>query len=160
MDIRLKKRSECDSAFLFHLFSQIKKAELHFDLYPEDISSQIFQMQFNAWEQMVHTNYPGCGDFLITCDSEKAGRLQVDRDSEEFRIINISLLPSFRNRGVGTKIIRDILAEARQKGKPVYLEVDKNNPAVKLYLRLGFKVCQENELKFSMKYQQNQDVCF
>lgn len=152
MDIRLRKRSECDSAFLFQLFSQIKKVELHFDLFPEEISSRILQMQYNAWEEMVRTRYSGSDDFIIMFDSERVGRVQFSETAEELRIINISILPLFQGEGIGTEILRKLLTDATRKKLQATLEVDKSNPAINLYRRLGFTEYQDGQLKTLMKY--------
>ena len=52
--------------------------------------------------------------------------------------MDIALLPPYRNAGIGTAILRDILAEAAVAQKPVRIHVEKFNPALRLYERLGF----------------------
>jgi ribosomal protein S18 acetylase RimI-like enzyme len=47
-------------------------------------------------------------------------------------------------------LIKDLLREARAKGKPVSLSVVRHNPAQRLYERLGFKVIGEDEIKLHM----------
>ena len=57
----------------------------------------------------------------------------------------------FRNKGIGTKIIKEIL----QENKVVYLWVYKENEkAISLYKKLGFKVVDETDTRFFMKYEQ------
>jgi ribosomal protein S18 acetylase RimI-like enzyme len=151
-DILLKERTENDSEFFIKLFGEIKSSELFLDSWPEPVRCQMINMQYNAFMQSITTEFPHHIDYLIWHQSEKAGRLQLDKNKEAYRIINISLLPAFRNKGIGTRIINDILIEANRKGIPVFLEVDRINPAQNLYFRLGFKVIQQDEIKYSMKY--------
>ena len=66
------------------------------------------------------------------------GRLYVARWQDEIRIVDIALLPPYRNTGLGTTILRDLLAEAAVAHKPVRIHVEKFNPALRLYERLGF----------------------
>ena len=66
------------------------------------------------------------------------GRLSVARWRDEIRIVDIALLPPSRNAGIGTAILRDLLAEAAVAHKPVRLHVEKVNSALRLYVRLGF----------------------
>jgi ribosomal protein S18 acetylase RimI-like enzyme len=152
MDIQLKIRDENDSKFLFQLFSEIKTAELNANAWPESMRNQLILMQYNGYEQMIKSEYPNAEDYVIIADNKKTGRLQLEVDDSSIRIINISLLPAFHGNGIGTKIIKDVLAQADLKNKPVYLEVDKVNQAFTLYKRLGFNICGEDEIKYSMKY--------
>jgi ribosomal protein S18 acetylase RimI-like enzyme len=150
MNIQLEIRTESDSGFFMELFGEIKSSELLLNTWPEQIRHQMITMQFQAFEQSIITEFPGSIDFLILFNSVKAGRLQINKDEKEIRIINISLLPAFRNKGIGSKILNNIIIEASHT--PVFLEVDKTNPAQKLYSRLGFKIVQQNEIKYLMKY--------
>jgi GNAT superfamily N-acetyltransferase len=63
----------------------------------------------------------------------------------------VDLRPAFQNRGVGSIILNRLLANAAAKGKPVELSVLKNNPARRLYDRLGFAVVSEDEMKYFMR---------
>ena len=138
MDIQLKKKNESDDEFLFRLFGEIKIAELNLYAWPELMKNQLVSMQYNAYKQMIKNEYPNVEDYVISANNEKAGRLQLDVKDSGIRIINISLLPAFHGNGIGTKIIKDILAEADLKNKPVYLEVDRVNPAFNLYCYCQF----------------------
>jgi len=66
------------------------------------------------------------------------GRLYVARWQDAIRMVDIALLPPYRNAGIGTAILRDLLAEAAVAHKPVRIHVEQCNPAVRLYERLGF----------------------
>ena len=58
-------------------------------------------------------------DLLIMLrDAVPVGRLSVARWEDEFRIVDIALLPPYRHAGIGTAILRDILAEAAVAQKP------------------------------------------
>jgi ribosomal protein S18 acetylase RimI-like enzyme len=152
MDIQLIKKDESDTEFLFQLFGEIKIAELNAYAWPEQMLNQLIAMQYNGYEQTIKHEYPNADDFVIMVNSENAGRLQLDKNENGFRIINISLLPAFQKNGIGSKIIKDVLTEADLKNKPVYLEVDRTNPAFNLYKRLDFEVYDQDELKYSMRY--------
>ena len=66
------------------------------------------------------------------------GRLYVDRWPREVRIVDISLLPEHRGRGLGGALLAAVFAEADAAGKPVSIHVERFNPALRLYTRLGF----------------------
>jgi predicted GNAT family acetyltransferase len=75
---------------------------------------------------------------VIEMDGEAVGRLYVARWPEEIRIIDIALLPQHRNGGIGSSLLADLCREAAAAGKPVTIHVERFNPALGLYHRLGF----------------------
>jgi ribosomal protein S18 acetylase RimI-like enzyme len=158
LNIQLKPRTESDSEFFAELFGEIKNSELLLDNLPEPIKHQLLWMQFSSFDRQMNMEYPENIDYLITCHSEKAGRLLLHKDENSIRVLNISLRNNFRNRGIGSSLLKDIIGEANKTHKSIHLEVDKINPAMNLYSRLGFKVVHENELKYFMKYSCNETI--
>jgi len=65
--------------------------------------------------------------------------------------VNIQIMPAYQRQGVGTTVIRDILAKASRKGLPTTLWVMKVNPARELYERLGFEVAEETPTHYRME---------
>ena len=62
----------------------------------------------------------------------------IDHDTPE---LAISLLPPFRNHGIGTKLMTKLFDVLRTNGyKQTSLSVQKDNPAVRFYQRLGYTV--------------------
>lgn len=76
-------------------------------------------------------------------DGEPAGRLYVARWEKELRIVDVALLPEFRGRGIGEGMIRELIEEAETAGKPLTIHVERENPAMSLYSRLGFSPKKE-----------------
>jgi ribosomal protein S18 acetylase RimI-like enzyme len=66
--------------------------------------------------------------------------MYIHRQTEEIRLIEITILPELRNRGLGEYLIRNLMEEAAGEGKAVRIHVEHFNRALKLYERLGFKV--------------------
>ena len=67
-------------------------------------------------------------------------------------IHTICIVPEHQNRGIGTEVIRSVIAEAKEQKMPLYLSVLKVNPARRLYERLGFGVIEETKHHFRMKF--------
>jgi len=88
---------------------------------------------------------------IVTADDRDIGMLKVVHETARWRLVQLQLLPDCQRRGVGTSIIRDLLAEARRQRIPVTLSVLKVNPARELYLRLGFRVVIENKDAYEMR---------
>ena len=78
-------------------------------------------------------------------DGQPAGRLYVSREEDDIRIVDVALLPEYCNRGIGTTLLRGLQSEAAAAGKPLAtagrllrIHVERFNPALRLYERLGF----------------------
>ena len=97
-------------------------------------------MQFDAQDRHYRQHYPRATFDVIVVDGQPCGRLYVNRSAEEIRIIDISLLPAFRGKGIGTLLLTGLLDEATAAGSTVSIHVERFNPAMRLYIRLGFSV--------------------
>jgi ribosomal protein S18 acetylase RimI-like enzyme len=80
---------------------------------------------------------------VVLRGEEPIGRLYLDRWPAEHRVIDIALLPAHRGRGYGGALMQDLVDEAIASSKAVSIHVEKNNPARRLYERLGFVVAGE-----------------
>ena len=101
------------------------------------------RQQFAAQHVWYQEHYVGAQFDVILVDSLPAGRLYVHRRPNEIRLVDITLLPEYRKGGIGTSILRDLLAEGEAAGKPVTIHVEVYNPAMRLYERLGFRPIEE-----------------
>ena len=52
--------------------------------------------------------------------------------------MDVALLPDQRGAGIGTSMLKGLMAEAQRAEKPVRIHVEGFNPALRLYERLGF----------------------
>ena len=82
---------------------------------------------------------------MVERDGRPIGRLYRDLRKDEIRVVDIALLTGERGRGVGGRLMRDVLAEARERGLAVRIHVERTNPARRLYDRLGFRIVEEGE---------------
>lgn len=72
----------------------------------------------------------------------------VDDETPSFAI---SLLPEYRNKGIGTVLMRQMLSLLKECGyKQASLAVQKANYAVRMYKEVGFEIIDENEEEFIM----------
>ncbi len=76
---------------------------------------------------------------------------------DETPSLAISLYKEYRGKGIGTELLRQMLDMLKKCGcKQVSLSVQKENYAVKLYVRVGFKVVKENDEEYIMVYRTNE----
>ena len=72
----------------------------------------------------------------------------VDDDTPSFAI---SLLKEYRNQGIGTRLMMEMLELLRKMGyEKASLAVQKANYAVKMYENVGFKIVDENDEEYIM----------
>ena len=72
----------------------------------------------------------------------------IDGETPSFAI---SLYEEYRNMGIGTALMRDMLELLKNKGyKQTSLSVQKANYAVRMYQKVGFEVIDENEEEYIM----------
>lgn len=73
----------------------------------------------------------------------------VDDETPSFAI---SLYKNYRNYGIGTALMKKMLAALKEKGyRQASLSVQKTNYAVKMYKNVGFEIVNENEEEYIMK---------
>ena len=76
---------------------------------------------------------------VVMVGGEPAGYLEVEQRPTQVHVANIVLVPEVQGRGIGTRILQDVIADATARRLPVHLQVMKGNPARELYERLGFR---------------------
>ncbi|MEC8482484.1 MAG: GNAT family N-acetyltransferase, partial [Pseudomonadota bacterium] len=74
------------------------------------------------------------------------GRLYLDRTDDEFCILDIALLPQYRNLGIGSYWLNRVIDEAHSVEKTVRIHVERNNPALSLDHRLGFQIIEQGDV--------------
>jgi ribosomal protein S18 acetylase RimI-like enzyme len=85
---------------------------------------------------------------IVTVDGRRAGWLTVRRQPDAIHLDQIYLSAAWRNHGIGSSLIRQLMGEARAAKVPLTLSTATINPASQLYERLGFRVVSEGEYKF------------
>ena len=80
------------------------------------------------------------------------GGFHLGHGVDEIRLVDIALLPAARGRGLGGELMADILAEGEAKGLLVRIHVEHNNPAMRLYKRLGFEKIEEQGVYWLMEW--------
>lgn len=130
--------------FLLRLYATTRADELAMVPDWSDEQKEWFvRMQFQAQHAWYQEHYADAEFDLILIDEMPAGRLYVHRRGTEIRLVDISLMPELRGKGIGTALLRNLMTEAEAAGKPLTIHVEKFNPAMRLYLRLGFKPIED-----------------
>jgi ribosomal protein S18 acetylase RimI-like enzyme len=128
-----------DRDFLLRVYASTRAEELALTGWDETQKQAFLAQQFEAQHHHYQTHYQGARFDLIVLDSEPIGRLYVARWKDEIRIMDIALLPAYRNGGIGSGLLRDLLEEAAATSRRLTIHVERYNPALRLYRRLGFE---------------------
>ncbi len=132
-----------DIGFLCALYHSTREAELARVPWSEAEKQSFITQQFEAQHSHYQTHYPEAEWLVIERAGRPVGRLYIERWAAEDRIIDIALIPAARGAGLGRAILSDVVADAASTGRCVGIHVEKTNPAMTLYRRLGFRVVED-----------------
>lgn len=141
-----------DRELLLEIYASTRAEEMAVVPWSEQQKQDFLRFQFDAQHKYYQEHFPRAAFDLILKDGEPIGRLYVDRREDEIRLIDIALLPEHRGSGLGGAIMREILEEGRESGLLVRIHVEHNNPAMRLYLRLGFEKIEEQGVYHLMEW--------
>ena len=118
----------------------------------EEQKKSFLSMQFAAQDSHYRAQFPDASFSVICRDDSPIGRLYVLRQQQEIRILDITVLPEYRNSGVGSSLLRELIAEAGAAGKRLGIYVETYNPSLRLFERLGFKNIAEEGMNFLLEW--------
>jgi ribosomal protein S18 acetylase RimI-like enzyme len=142
-DVALRPIAPEDEELLCRVYASTRAEELAPLAWTEEEKAAFLRMQFAAQHRYYQENYASSRFDLVLVDGRPAGRLYVASWPGEVRVVDIALLPEFRRRGVGTALLRALLDEGAERGVPVRIHVERQNPALALYERLGFRLLED-----------------
>jgi ribosomal protein S18 acetylase RimI-like enzyme len=137
--VTLRPITEADLPFLLRLYATTRLDELAQTDWSDEQKAAFILQQFEAQHAWWQQHYTGARFDLVLVDGEPGGRLYVDVWAREIRIVDIAIMPGFRNGGIGTRLLHGVFDEGDRAGKPVSIHVEVFNPARRLYERLGFR---------------------
>jgi GNAT superfamily N-acetyltransferase len=129
--LELRQASPADADFIYRLIETTMRS------YVEQVWGSFSEEnnRKNIAETIAAKNYS-----IIRCRGEDVGAISVERYPDFIKLSQLFILPQHQKKGIGTSLVRELASEARQSRMPLRLRVLKNNPARRLYERLGFQV--------------------
>lgn len=134
----LRPAARGDRAFLLAVYAGTRADELALLDWSEAERRAFVEMQFAAQDAYYRDKYPAASFDVVVAGGRPAGRLYVDRRPGLIHVIDIALLPEHRDRGLGSRLLQAVIDEADAGGRKVTIYVERFNPALRLYRRLGF----------------------
>ena len=141
-DIKLLKYTDEDYEFVYEVkkISYKKYVEECYGIWDEEEQRKYF----NSFINKVKNNA-----FIIIRENMKIGFYNGQLlGNGNYEIGNICLLPEYRGKGIGTKILKEKLEE--YKDYNIEIQYFKQNPVGELYKKLGFILDKEKEFHYTM----------
>lgn len=150
--LSLRDEREEDLGFLARLFASTREQEFTAAGWPAELLGPFLQSQFEAQRRHYRAHYPYCLFAVLECTGVPMGRLYLDDRGEDLNVVDISLLPEWRGQGIGAGLLEALQGFAGMAGKGLTLMVEINNPARRLYRRLGFAETADHGVYLAMAW--------
>jgi len=140
---RLRPVTGADEPLLRRIHAGTRQAELDASDWSETQRAQFLDLQFRAQRSHDEAHHPGAEHTVVETSLDlqawaAAGRLRLHRRPDALHVLDIALLPECRGRGLGTRVLRSVMARAAASGRVVSIHIEQGNPARRLCERLGF----------------------
>ncbi len=149
--ITLRPVEAADDEFLVSVYRATREAELAQVPWSAEQKEVFVRSQYAAQKQHYAHEYPSASHDVICSGNVAVGRLYLARNPDALHILDITVLPQHRNRGIGSALMRQIIAEAAKNNKPVTIYVESFNPSLGLFRKLGFETVSQNGFHLLLK---------
>lgn len=140
--IKLRPSVNEDEDFLVAVYGSTREQELAMVPWTAEQKEAFLRFQLTAQLQHYRAEYPNAEYSIILCENQSVGRVYVDRRATEVRIMDITLLPEHRGKGISSPIIRRLMNEASGYGKRLSINLDKLSQSHSIFEKLGFKAAE------------------
>lgn len=141
MEIELRPAVFADRDFLWEVHCKTMKPYV----------SELFGWNEDFQKRYFFEHYNPDKTSVVIVDGKEVGMVRLDESQLGTMLTNLEILTEYQGKGVGRKIIQDLIVKADAKGLPMTLKVLRNNPAKTLYELMGFKTISETETHFWMR---------
>ena len=148
--ITLRDAQPADRAFLLALYASTRADEFAHLGWPAEMAQAFMKMQFEAQRGEYERRHPGAVCQIIEQRRCPVGRLWMAQDARSLTVLDISLIADLRGQGIGTHCLQRVQRRAAAAGLDVELQVVVDNPARRLYRRLGFRDIGEAGVRQAM----------
>lgn len=148
--ITLHRAKVEDDSFLYAVFASTRMEEMALTDWDPATQEQFLRMQFAAQTTSYKMQFPNADHWVIRCEAVPVGRMILGHDTSEIRLIDIALLPQHRHRKIGTRLLQRLLNETENANNSIRLHVERFNPALRWYEKLGFKTVNVGPIYLEM----------
>jgi ribosomal protein S18 acetylase RimI-like enzyme len=152
LNLSIRRAETADETFLEAVYADSRRDELAPFGWSREQEDAFFKMQFQMQSRAYQMQFPDADYHIVELNGERVGRMIVQRGEKEIRLVDVSLLAQFRNRGIGTFLLERLKTEAGSD-RVLSLRVLKTNAGAKrLYERMGLVVVESSDLHYTMQW--------
>jgi GNAT superfamily N-acetyltransferase len=151
--ITFRPATEGDDDFLVALYGSTRQQELALTPWDDGQRNVFIRSQFAAQRRHYRTYRPAGREELILVDGAPAGRLYRDLSGDADHLLDYCLLPEYRGRGLGGRVLQGILAAAAAKGRRVTMYAENVDRQLSFFKRNGFTIVSETGMHCLMEWQ-------
>jgi ribosomal protein S18 acetylase RimI-like enzyme len=155
--IKLRTVTDDDREFLLRVYEASREIELAMTPWDTSQKRLFAEHQFDAQTRHYRSSYPAATHSIILFDGEPVGRLYADRGEGQIAILDITILPEYRCKGIGTSLVGDMQAEGQRTNKSVSIYMESFNPSQKLFRELGFAAADDDGINIRFEWPANSE---
>jgi GNAT superfamily N-acetyltransferase len=142
--LTLRRVTPDDDGFLLSLYESTRDKELSQVEWPPGQRELFVRWQFDLQRKEYSSRFPDARYYILVVDGERVGRIWIGENDEQIRLLDITILPEYQNRGAGTLLLRWLMEEANQRQKLLrHMVFVLNDDAHRFYERLGFTMIDD-----------------
>lgn len=144
-----RPRTLADTEFFAALYASTRATELAPVPWPDEAKQAFLRSQFEAQSRHYDLHYATAEFLVVEREDERIGRMILSWGEQDLHLVDIALIPARCGRGLGTALLRAAMAQA---GGSVSIHVERFNPALRLYQRLGFVPEEDTGVYYRMRW--------
>jgi ribosomal protein S18 acetylase RimI-like enzyme len=136
--VRLRPALAADGPFQFDLFRVHNMGMLQRGGLPQAMVDSLATMQYRSRRQSYRDGFPRARWSIIELAGVPVGELIENDEADAVYIVDVTLRPEQRRRGIGSALVRSVIAAGAKRGGVRALVLINNEASLGLFRRLGF----------------------
>jgi ribosomal protein S18 acetylase RimI-like enzyme len=149
---RLQRAGAEHDALLLRLYVCQREQEVRALGWDAEQCRLFLALQWRARNASYAARYPDAVDQIVMSSDLPVGRILTAETPRALHLVDVALLPECRKHGLGSQLLRDLQRACARKAQTIVLYVACDNPARRLYARLGFVVVGEDQMYMRMEW--------
>lgn len=124
----------------------------------EEETERFLRSQYQCQLKSYESTYGDLKTYVIAADGYHVGRVMIGEAEDSLALIDLAVLAPFRNRGIGTNVLRLLQSDVSKLASSIRLSVRHGNPARRLYERMNFVEKGHDELNAYMVWSPSDSI--
>lgn len=149
--IQVRPMEPRDEIVFRRLFAQVREPELRAATWPAADKKLFCDSQYTLQDRHYRQHYADFEPWAICRDDTVIGRLYLATFDDLLILMDITIAVSERGKGIGSTLLFDVISQADVQGREMRLHVEPDNPARRLYRRMGFIELEQGGIYLEMQ---------